>query len=224
MLRRYIRALIPSFILLLTGCSSGLMTKEKEIIAESNTVAVIAPVAANGAIYQSSNGYHPLFEDRRPRAVGDILTIMLNERVSASKNSASNATRSGSASVIASILPDGLERLAKNTFDLSGENDFTGSGGSLANNTFTGTITVTVTEVLANGNLRVAGEKQIGINQGTEFIRFSGVVNPRTISAQNTVSSPQVADAHMEYVGKGYINEAQKMAWLQRFFLIVSFF
>jgi len=81
---------------------------------------------------------------------------------------------------------------------------------------------VTVLEVLTNGNLRVRGEKQILINQGTEFIRFSGVVDPLEISDTNTVPSTQVADARIEYVGDGYINEAQHMGWLQRFFLNIS--
>ena len=154
--------------------------------------------------------------------MGDILTIVLDEEVSASKNSQSNAGRSGSASLELAQLPDVLDVLAEYGFDVSGANDFSGSGGSQANNSFTGTITVSVLEVMNNGNLRVRGEKQIAINQGTEFIRFSGVVNPRTITAQNTVPSTQVADARIEYVGDGYINEAQHMGWLQRFFLNVS--
>ena len=150
------------------------------------------------------------------------MTIVLDEEVSASKNSQSNAGRSGSAGLELAQLPDVLDTLAEYGFDISGENDFAGSGGSQANNSFTGTITVSVLEVMNNGNLRVRGEKQIAINQGTEFIRFSGVVNPRTITAQNTVPSTQVADARIEYVGDGYINEAQHMGWLQRFFLNVS--
>ena len=83
-------------------------------------------------------------------------------------------------------------------------------------------ITVTVTGVLPNGNLMVSGEKQMGINQGNEFVRFSGVVNPSTVSSQNTVFSTQVADAKIEYSAKGYIDEAQNMGSLQRFFLNVS--
>jgi len=106
--------------------------------------------------------------------------------------------------------------------DASGKNTFDGKGGATAKNTFTGTITVTVAQVLANGNLRVVGEKQIAINQGAEYIRFSGIVNPRTVDGSNAVISTQVADARIEYVGKGYINEAQNMGWLQRFFLNVS--
>ncbi len=81
---------------------------------------------------------------------------------------------------------------------------------------------MTVTKLLANGNLQVVGEKQIAINQGTEYIRFSGVVNPRTISGSNSVNSTQVADARIEYVGDGYINEAQNMGWLQRILLNIS--
>ena len=74
-------------------------------------------------------------------------------------------------------------------------------------------------EVLPNNNLIVSGEKQIGINQGSEFIRFSGVVNPNTIVNGNTVTSTQVADARIEYRGTGYIDEAQTMGWMSRFFL-----
>ncbi|THG78675.1 flagellar basal body L-ring protein FlgH [Pseudomonas sp. A-1] len=177
---------------------------------------------ANGSIYQSRQGFQPLFEDRRPRMVGDILTVVLNEQVSASKNAAANASRNGSASLTPITVPDQLSKLSEWATELEGENVFAGSGGAKANNSFNGTITVSVLEVMANGNLRVRGEKQIAINQGTEFIRFSGVVNPRAITVQNTVPSTQVADARIEYVGDGYINEAQTMGWLQRFFLNIS--
>ena len=175
----------------------------------------------------SASGYQPLFEDRRPRNIGDTLTIVLQENVSASKSSSANATRDGSASFGLDAIPTGLNGLvgadgSKANVGANGKNDFAGKGGATANNTFTGTITVTVNQVLSNGNLRVVGEKQIEINQGTEFIRFSGVVNPRTISASNSVLSTAVADARIEYVGNGYINEAQTMGWFQRFFLNIS--
>lgn len=180
-----------------------------------------APLA-NGSIYQQQRGFLPLFEDRRPRRMGDILTIVLNERVNASANSSLNTTRSGNASLTLDQLPDVLDSLAEFGFDLSGESEFNGGGGSTANNAMTGTITVAVQGVMANGNLVVRGEKQISINQGTEYIRFSGVVDPRTISGQNTVPSTAVADARIEYTGDGYVNKAQQMGWLQRVFLTVS--
>ena len=188
-------------------------------------VRPVAPV--NGAIYRTGFGAQALFEDRRPRYVGDTLTILVSENVNASKNSAVNASRDGSASTALALVPQIIGAifgdLISSTQDAkaNGKNDLSAKGGANATNTFNGTITVTVVEVLHNGNLLVSGEKQILINQGTEFIRFSGVVNPRTVSGNNTVPSTQVADARIEYSAKGYIDEAQTMGWLQRIFLSV---
>ncbi|WP_116474235.1 flagellar basal body L-ring protein FlgH [Zobellella maritima] len=215
------KVLLTGLVVLLNGCAQ---LPRSSVVGEQEQMTLPEPPQpkANGAIFQAQRGYQPLFEDRRPRMVGEILTIVLDEQVSASKTSAANANRGGSASLGLSELPDALETLAEYGFDLSGNSEFSGGGGAQANNSFTGTITVSVLEVMNNGNLRVRGEKQIAINQGVEFIRFSGVVNPRTITGQNTVASTQVADARIEYVGEGYINEAQHMGWLQRFFLNVS--
>ncbi len=185
-----------------------------------------APAPANGAIYQAQYagqpGYsnRPLFEDRRARAVGDILTININETTAASKKSGSTAARTGSSEMSVTGLAGlpGKGALGSN-LAASSASTFEGKGDSASNNAFTGIITVTVIEVLPNGNLLVSGEKQIGINQGSEFVRFSGVVNPAMVSASNSVSSTQVADARIEYRGNGYIDEAQTMGWLARFFL-----
>ena len=188
---------------------------------------VQAPSAeANGGIYQAAYnvqaGYRhlPLFEDRRARNVGDTLIVAINEKTNASKKSNSNASRTGSNSFAVPTI-SGLpgKSFQNSTLAASSANAFEGKGESASNNDFTGTITVTVIEVLANGNLRVSGEKQVGINQGSEFIRFSGVVNPTTIVNNNTVSSVQVADARLEYRANGYVDEAQTMGWLSRFFL-----
>jgi flagellar L-ring protein precursor FlgH len=103
----------------------------------------------------------------------------------------------------------------------STSNDFAGKGEAASANNFTGTISVTVLEVLPNRNLVVSGEKQLSMTQGTEYIRFSGVVRPETV-INNMVSSVQVADAKIEYKANGYIDEAQTMGWLSRFFLTVS--
>ncbi|EYU16900.1 flagellar basal body L-ring protein FlgH [Photorhabdus aegyptia] len=222
------RCSIALAVLSLTGCA---YIPQKSLVEGATTAAPSAATAPvpNGAIFQVVQpvyyGYQPLFEDRRPRNIGDTLTITLQENVSASKNSSANASRNGKNTFSAALTPRFLKGLIggdKTDLDMEADNTFGGKGGANANNTFRGTITVTVDQLLANGNLHVVGEKQIAINQGTEFIRFSGVVNPRTINANNTVSSNQVADARIEYVGNGYINEAQHMGWLQRFFLNVA--
>lgn len=207
-------------VLALGGCDQ--LPRKPVVPEEDMQVPTLPARLANGSIYQTSRGSQPLFEDRRPRMVGDTLTIELEEQVSASKNSSSNASRAGSTGLSLATTSSRASQVGSFGLDASTTHDFAGAGGSQANNSFTGTISVTVMQVMPNGNLRVRGDKQIAINQGTEFIRFSGVVNPRTITGENTVSSTQVSQARIEYVGDGYINEAQRMGWLQRLFLNVS--
>lgn len=210
--------------LLLGGCAQ--MPREPLVHQPMTARAdqqVRPAIAANGSIYRSSFGTQALFEDRRPRNVGDILTVLVSENINASKNSAADASRGGSVSSALGMVPKLIAGLISSDQDAdgSGKNVLSAKGGANSRNTFNGVITVTVVEVLSNGNLLVSGEKQILINQGTEFIRFSGVINPRTVSANNTVPSTQVADARIEYSAKGYIDEAQTMGWLQRIFLNV---
>lgn len=219
MLSAVTKSIAVVLVLLVAGCAQ---LPRSSVVSEA--IPLPPPVEPNGSIYQAERGYRPLFEDRRPRMAGDLLTIVFDEEVRASKSSASNASRTSSASLTSSVVPSGLESLTDYDFDIEGNNDFEGGGGASAKNTFTGTMTVAVLEVLPNGNLRVRGEKQILINQGTEYIRFSGVIDPREISGSNTVLSTQVANARIEYVDDGYIDEAQNMGWLQRLFLNLSLF
>jgi len=208
---------------LASGCA--LVPREPLVQLPTSARAESRPMGApSGSIFQGSYAGNPLFEDRRPRNVGDILTIVISENVNATKNSGTNASRTGNATLSFDSVPRALGGLfgASQNANISGANAMKASGGASAANTFNGTITVTVLEVLPNGNLVVSGEKQMAINQGAEFIRFSGVVNPRTIGGDNAVPSTQVADARIEYTAKGYIDEAQNMGWLQRFFLSVS--
>ena len=177
--------------------------------------------AASGSIYQAGTS-RTLFEDRRARYVGDTMTILITETTSASTKSNTNVSRSGS---IAAAVPtiSGLPGKSLQGMELSASSSasMAGKGDAAANNVFTGNITVTVIEVLPNGNLLVSGEKQVSIGAGTEYIRLSGVVNPYFISTANTISSTNVADARIEYKESGVISEAQVMGWLARFFMSV---
>ena len=216
-IRLVLAAAIAAFAL--TGCAITPPTNVHQSMS-ARPVVQSAPAQANGSIYQATYRQIPLFEDRRARNVGDTLIIAINEKTNASKKSNSNASRTGSNAFSAPTI-SGLpgKSFQNSTLAASSANTFDGKGESASNNDFTGTITVTVIEVLANGNLLVSGEKQVGINQGSEFIRFSGVVNPTTIVNNNTVSSVQVADARLEYRANGYFDEAQTMGWLSRFFM-----
>ena len=177
---------------------------------------------SDGAIYSVGLANSLIFEDRRARRVGDTLTIAIVENTNASKKSATNTGRASNNNFGVTALA-GLpgKSFLGSTLGATSDFSFDGKGESSNNNAFTGTITVTVTEVLANGNLLVSGEKQVGINQGSEYIRLSGIVNPVNLTASNTVSSTLVADARIEYRGSGAVAENQQTGWLTRFFLNV---
>ncbi len=216
-MRRAIASLLPAFAL--AACVSTTPPTSVHQPMTARSAPRDAGALANGAIYQVASA-RPLFEDRRARLVGDTLTIQLAEKTQASKKSSTAADRNQKIAVTAPTLVGvpgkGAQGIA---IDANSASSFSGKGDSDAMNDFTGTITVTVIEVLPNGNLLVSGEKQISINQGQEFVRFSGVVNPIHITGANTVTSTQVADARIEYKASGFLNEAQVMGWLARFFL-----
>jgi flagellar L-ring protein precursor FlgH len=177
-----------------------------------------AHAVPTGSIFRQ-NSAMLLFEDKKPRAIGDLLTIQLNENLNASQTANSSTEKKTSATA---TIPGVRGLFGKNIngvgLNASGDNAYNGTGATASTGVFTGTITVTVIEVLANGNLVIAGEKQIGIRQNSETLRFTGVVDPAQIQPGNLVSSTLVADVRLDYRGGGNIEEAQVQGWLGRFF------
>ena len=179
------------------------------------------PITGNGAIFQAGS-YRPLFEDHRARMVGDTLTVQIVEKVSATQKSTSSVDKTGTLSAGISALP-GVKpaAFARATADGTSSNTFAGKGTTENSNDFSGTITVVVRGVLPNGHLLIAGEKQIGVNQNVDVLRFTGQVDPRAIQPGNVVPSARVANVRLEQRGRGAQAEAQAAGWLSRFFLSV---
>ena len=173
------------------------------------------PVAQNnGAIYQASS-FRPAFEDRRARHVGDVINVVITESTSAVKNGASAGSKSGSVNF---GIPGVLQNRFGTNVATSADNKFADADSQTLSNSFRGTIGATVVEVLSNGNLIIAGEKQVGMNKATEYIRISGMVNPDSING-NSVASTAIADARVEYRTKSNIDGAEVQSMLSRFFL-----
>jgi flagellar L-ring protein precursor FlgH len=182
---------------------------------------VASVAAANGAIFQAAT-YRPLFEDRRARHVGDLLTIVINEKTSAGKTGTDTGSKTGSTSFsVGKLLGLNTAVTGQMGLDAKGANKFEDKDASSSSNNFTGTLSVTVTEVLSNGYLSVSGEKQVAFDKGNEYIRFSGIVNPDSILNGNQVSSTQVADARLEYRSNTRIDPVEVASQLGRFFLSV---
>jgi flagellar L-ring protein precursor FlgH len=217
--RLAIRSAVSALVLPLAACITTTPATSVHQPMSARPPMVAPPVQGNGAIYQA--GYHrPLFEDRRARNVGDTLTVNIVENTAADKSSNTTTNRSSDNNFGVTNVA-GLPGKSFLGAGLAANSDFkfSGDGATASNNVFTGTITVTIIEVYPNGNLLVSGEKQVGINMGSEFIRVSGVVNPLYLTATNSVNSVQIADARIEYRGSGQIENAQQMGWLSRFFM-----
>jgi len=225
-------------ILVLAGCNTDPSTNVRQPMTIRPNPATPA-AEADGAIYHVANS-RPMFEDRRARFVGDTLTVTLVEKTAGSTSSADSSNRTGSASVAVGTptilgytpkastlripIPGGNNNFGdqanlNTSFSATSALKSDNKGNNSNSNSFTGSITVTVIEVLANGNLMVSGEKQIAVNNNSEFIRLSGVVNPVNITNTNTVSSTQLADARIETKEKQSMDAAQIVSILSRFFV-----
>lgn len=184
------------------------------------------PPATQGSIYQAGQEIS-LFQDAKARRVGDIITVVLVEQTSASKKANTNTSKKqdvamDNPTILGAPLSFTLPGFAGRKFtlgtDVKAARDFAGTGDSTQSNNLAGNVTVTVAEVLSNGNLILRGEKRLTINQGDEYIRFSGVVRPADIGPDNTVLSTLVADAKIGYTGDGTLDDANSTGWLASFF------
>jgi len=175
----------------------------------------------NGAIFQAFNGYAPLTSGSRAAMVGDVLTIELVERTSASKSNSSSTSKNSKFG----LTPPTTGPLAlfnPSDINIGGDSSFSGSGQAAQTNSLSGEISVTVAEVYPNGTMKVRGEKLVSLNRGQEHIRVTGIVRAADINPDNRVLSSRVADAKITYAGTGEIARASKQGWLQKFFSSVS--
>ncbi|WP_127476399.1 flagellar basal body L-ring protein FlgH [Sulfurivermis fontis] len=204
----------------LSGCATIDPPARDPAYAPTMPVAPVSAQDNNGAIYQPVNGL-ALFEDVRAHRVGDILTVQLVEKTNASKKAATSTSKDQDISLgVTDVFGGPVSVNGRNplTASVSGSRDFSGDGASSQSNTLTGNISVTIAEVLPNGNMIVRGEKVLTINQGDEFIRIAGIVRPVDVSPDNTVLSTKIANAEITYGGRGTLADSNRKGWLARFF------
>lgn len=174
----------------------------------------------NGSIFQAGRSIR-LFEDQKAYRIGDVLSIILSESTNASKSAATSTTKDDDVDISAGILLGGTPTFKGNsilTNTFGGNRAFSGSGDSEQSNSLSGEITAMVVDVLPNGNMVIRGEKIIGLNQGSEYIRISGVVRPQDVSSDNVVLSQKIANARIYYGGGGVVAESNTKGWLSRLF------
>jgi len=175
---------------------------------------------ADGSIFHS--GYNSgIFENPTARNVGDVVTVVLEEATTAAKSSQTDTSKTTKDSLAAPTilgLPVSIHGTALLSGSLNNANSFSGAGDSKQSDSLAGDISVTVVKRLPNGNLVIQGEKEIDLNQGSEYVRLEGVIRPVDIAADNSIPSTEVADAHIAYGQHGALNDANAPGLLSRFF------
>ena len=214
-----IAALMP---FILTGCALDAMGPQPDdpdfapaLPEEDYTTAV--PTGSLFNPYSSNNG---LYTDTRAHKVGDLISVVLEERTSASKNAGTTLGKENNVNIGAVTV--GGRPITAGGYDtslgLSNSSDFNGTSDANQSNSLKGNISVSVVKVLANGNLVVRGEKWLMLNNGNEYIRVPGIIRAEDVSSDNTVSSQRIANARIQYGGTGDFANTQERGWLSRFF------
>jgi len=212
-----LRVVATVAIAAMLGACAGL-SRENAATSERLSIPRLLTSPEPGAIY---GGGFDLFADLRARDTGDILTIRLVESTNAENESSTSSSKGSNLDtgfpIIAGrpVTAGGTEILNN---QIEADRSFSGQSDSSQSNRIEGTITVTVVERLANGNLVVEGEKWIAINRGEELIRLSGIIRPVDIGPDNSIASTKVANARIDYRGLGTLADSNRPGWLTRFF------
>lgn len=211
--------------LVLSGCVAPAAQPDDPHYAPVLPRTPLPSAQTNGAIYQAGFDQN-LYTDRKAFRVGDIITITLQEKTQASKSASSDISKDSSANLgLTSLLGGAVSAtnpLTGGNLDLSaqfsGARENSGNAQAAQGNSLSGSLTVTIAEVLPNGILAVRGEKWLTLNTGNELMRISGLVRADDIATDNTVLSTRVADARITYSGTGAFADASQPGWLSQFF------
>jgi len=208
---------VVSVLALLQGCATEPVDMVLRPSPEFQPVYPLAsdrPKIATGGIY-SNRQSDAWFGRGRNYQVGDIITVLLNESTQAARTQNTDVSREAK-----NNLPSGMStKVGKMSPFLEGidlndnKTSSTGKGKADQQASLSGSVAVTVVEILANGNLVIRGEKKLGLSEGTEVIQVSGVIRPEDIGPNSTVQSRRLANAQIAYRGSGDLANATKAGW-----------
>jgi flagellar L-ring protein precursor FlgH len=217
--------LLLAISLALAACGRAAPPKKMDIPEplEEGLQAAPQPRSA-GSLY--SRASDSLFADLKARQVGDMLTVLIEEKDSASKEASTSTDRNSS---VSAALPHllGLEN-SKLVSELPGNpdlntllgadfsNSFAGNGSTSRKGQLNASLAVQVIGAYPNGNLKIRGGKEVMVNSEVQVIYLTGIVRPVDISAANTVQSTKILNARISYTGDGALSDKQEPGWLMR--------
>ena len=206
---------------MLAGCLSGCNVMPPQALTHSPQFEPVYPLkqvqasTATGAIYigRQSDSW---FGKGRNFQVGDVITVLLNESTQAARSQVGSISRNSTNDMLSpglAVLGNKLGGLMKGT-DFS-KTDISNKGTGTADQTasLTGSVAVSVVEVMPNGNLVLRGEKQLALTEGSEVIQVAGIIRPDDVAPNNTVQSRRLANAQISYRGTGDLANATRAGW-----------
>jgi len=215
------KTLVAITLLISAGCVYPQVQLPRDTADEEHITAPQVSYA-NGSIWQASS-VSPM-DDFKARNRGDIVTVVIVEEASASKQASTGTKReAGVSASIPNLL--GLETtFLKDKLDLNSlvkantSSDFGGSGTTTRKDILNATISARVMDILPNGDLRIEGSRSVKVNNEEQIIVLKGTVRPKDINQENMISSSQIADARISYSGNGIINDRQQPGWFFNLF------
>jgi flagellar L-ring protein precursor FlgH len=222
---RQVRRLIPIVLGLATLAGCGVShigtyePKRRKYQSDTDT-STLASSRAKGSLYDASSPASKLFADQRAMRQGDILRVNVVEDARAERGASTELSRESNNQLsIASFL--GLMKVLKPGLDedilnASQTTDFAGNGQTSRQDSVRAIVPAMVKQVLSNGNLFIEGHRVILVNDEEHHFYVSGVIRPVDIMDDNSVDSARIADAEIEFTGRGVVSEKQRPGWLQR--------
>jgi flagellar L-ring protein precursor FlgH len=208
-------AAITIAVLMLAACAKPMPMAHSPDFAPVQPLPRDTNAPATGAIFAADNT--DLWQaKRRNYRVGDIITVLLSESTQAARTLSNETSRESSTDAVPTGMSNAIANAAPvlNGFNAGGAvTTNRGTGVADQRASLTGSIAVTVTEVQANGNLVIRGEKQLSLSEGGEVIQVAGIIRPDDVSAINTVQSRRLANAQITYRAVGDLANATRAGW-----------
>jgi len=222
----------------LFGCAAG----QKETLRDTNLNRAMSlgvnenqrlkPRRYEGSLWQNKGALSSLFQDYKASHVGDVVTIILDQKLTGSSNANTDTSRDSSLKAGMDSAFTGFGKTASAyKADVSSSLGTThkGKGKTDRSGALSGTITSRVVKVLPDGNLVVAGSREIMVNDETNFLSLSGIIQPRDIRYKRDkngiwgyeIESSRISDAKFVYSGRGVVAQRQRPGWLSNFVNVI---
>lgn len=218
--------LAASFIF--SGCTAKLTEPEMTFTPPKYVEEMPSHEEENTFIARGSlfgQGDNPLFSDHKAMHVNDIVTVVISERATSTNKADKALTEAdtmglnggvssnlGGNSVV-SAAAGALNAVANIGFDAGSTSNYTGSGSSSKNASFSTTVSARIVKVMSNGNYFIVGRREIMVDDQKQIMQLSGVIRPYDIDQNNQINSAKMSDAKILYANEGDVDRSTNQGW-----------